>query len=218
MESVAQRPKNVRRFQKHGNVRSPVSVRLAGAGPGANEAYASFDSSRQPANLSLRNVEAGRYTGIIDARESWYVASADYGQTNLLTDDLVLTPGAPPQSLNIVLRNDSASITGTVHAPDSFLGNAMILAVPERLSKGCRSESPTGILRGTKTVQPTEFHLDGLAPGDYLVFAFDHAEGLEYSNRDVLQSFVSQAAHVTLSPNQRAKVTLELIRTGDGAN
>ena len=69
-----------------------------------------------------------------------------------------------------------------------------------------------------KNSPPAEFQLDWLAPGDYLVFAFDHAEGLEYTNRDVLQSYVSQAAHVTLSPNQRAKVTLELIRTREAAN
>jgi len=54
---------------------------------------------------------------------------------------------------------------------------------------------------------------DSLPPGDYLLFAFDHVEGLEYANRDVLQNYASQATHVTLSPNQRTKVTLEIIRT-----
>jgi hypothetical protein len=217
MESVAQRPKNPAGFTSPTSAGPPVSVRLTDNGPGANEAYASFDTPNNPRTLFLRNVEAGRYTAVIDARESWYVASADYGQTNLLTDDLVLTPGAPPQALNIVLRNDSASITGTVHAPDSFSGNAMILAVPERRSKASCGISYWYPSRD-KNSPPAEFLLDGLAPGDYLVFAFDRAEGLEFTNRDALQSYVSQASHVTISPNQRAKVTLELIRTGEGAN
>ena len=217
MESVAQRPKNAAGFRIPATAGPPVSVRLTGVGPGTNEAYASFDSPDNPRTLSLRNVEAGRYTAVIDARESWYVASADYGQTNLLTDELVLTPGAPPLPLNIVLRNDSASIAGTVHVPDSFSGNAMILAVPERLSKASSGITYWNPSRD-KNSPPAEFQLDGLAPGDYLVFAFDHAEGLEYTNREVLQNYVSQAAHLSLSPNQRAKVTLELIRTGEDAN
>ena len=60
--------------------------------------------------------------------------------------------------------------------------------------------------------------LDSLAPGDYLIFAFDHAEGLAYSNRDVLESYASQAVRVTLSPSQRSKVALELIRTSEASN
>jgi hypothetical protein len=55
----------------------------------------------------------------------------------------------------------------------------------------------------------------GLAPGEYLIYAFD-SDRLEYTNPDVLQAYASQAAHVTLSPNQKLQVALELIRTGDG--
>ena len=135
LESVAQRPKNAAAFKRPAAAGPPLSLRLAGTEPGAREAYASFESPDNSRTLSFRNVEAGRYTAIIDARESWYVASAEYGQTDLLTDDLVLTPGAPPQPMNIVLRNDSASITGTVHAGDAFTGIATIVAVPERLAK-----------------------------------------------------------------------------------
>ena len=134
MEPVAQRPKNAAAFRRPDTAGPPLSLRLAGTGPGTHEAYASFDSPDNPRTLSFRNVEAGRYTAIIDTRESWYVASAEYGQTDLLTDDLVLTPGAPPQSVNIVLRNDSASIAGTVNAPDSFTGNATIVACRSVLS------------------------------------------------------------------------------------
>ena len=70
-----------------------------------------------------------------------------------------------------------------------------------------------------KSAEPADgFMINSLAPGDYLVFAFDHAEGLEYSNPDVLQNYISQATHVTLAPGQRARVTLELIRTGESSN
>ena len=41
--------------------------------------------------------------------------------------------------------------------------------------------------------------LPSLAPGDYMVFAFDRVDGLEYSNADALAPYASRAAHVTLS-------------------
>ena len=56
--------------------------------------------------------------------------------------------------------------------------------------------------------------MGGLAPGEYLVFAFDHVEGLEYSNPDVMDAYASQAAHVTLTAGQQAQVQVELIHAG----
>ena len=195
----------------------PVSVRLVGTGPGTNEAYATYDGRQNQQSLTLRNVEPGRYSAVIDARESWYVESAEYGQTNLLTDDLVVTANSPPLPLNIVLRNDSASLTGTVHVPDGMTAPVSVVAIPEGVAKASPRTTYYSPPRDTNA-GISEFLLDSLAPGDYLVFAFDHAEGLEYSNPDALQNYLSQAAHVTLAPGQQANVGLELIRTGEGAN
>jgi hypothetical protein len=195
----------------------PISVRLVGAGPGLGEAYASPENPQSPQTLAFRNMEPGRYAAVLDARESWYVASAEYGQTNLLTDDLVLSPGAQPLPLSIVLRNDSSSLSGTVNSPEGFASQVTIVAVPANNSKGSPAVTYWYPPRQKNSPVP-EFLIDSLAPGDYLVFAFDHAEGLEYGNREVLEGYVSQAAHVSLAPSQRTKVTLELIRTTEDTN
>jgi Carboxypeptidase regulatory-like domain len=211
---------NSNTFRASGGAREPgppVSIRLGSTAPGVGEVYASSDDPQNPRNLSLHNLEPGRYTAVLDAREGWYVASAEFGQTNLLTDDLLLTSGAPPSPLIIVLRHDSASLAGSVHVPDDFASQVTIVAVPEAASKAAPGITYWYPPRH-KNGPPPEFMLDSLAPGSYLIFAFEHAEGLEYSNRDVLESYVSQAAHVTLSPGQRAKVTLELIRIPEAAD
>ena len=218
-QAVPQQP-NSSTFRVSGGAREsgpPVAVRLVGAGPVIGEAYASFDNPQSPQTLSLRNVEPGRYTAVLDAREGWYIASADYGQTNLLADDLAITSGSPPLPLTIVLRNDSASLAGVVNVPDGYASQVTIVAVPERGSKASPAVTYWYPPRD-KSGPPPEFTLDSLAPGDYLIFAFDHAEGLEYSNRDVLESYASQAVRVTLSPSQRSKVALELIRTSEASN
>ena len=217
MESQPKSGREQIRYANRPDAGPPVSVRLVGTGPGTNEVYASYDGPENQRSLTLHNVEPGRYSAVIDARESWYVVSADYGQTNLLTDDLVVTPGAPAFPLNIVLRNDSAKLSGTVNVPDGMIAPLSVVAIPQGLAKA----SPHTVYYNPPREQNlgnSAFVLESLAPGDYLVFAFDHADGLEYSNPDVLQNYISQAAHVTLSPNQNAKVTLQMIRTEEGAN
>jgi len=57
------------------------------------------------------------------------------------------------------------------------------------------------------------FQVNGLAPGSYDILAFDRLDGIEYRNREVLGEYLSHAAHITLSADEQAKVTLDLIRT-----
>jgi len=113
--------------------------------------------------------------------------------------------------VNILLRNDSASLTGTVSVPPKFEDRVSIIAVPEGLARASPATTAWFPLRDNN--EQSAFVFDTLAPGGYLVFAFDHVDGLEYANRDILQNYVSQAAHVVLSPGQRSKISLELIRT-----
>jgi hypothetical protein len=193
----------------------PAAVRLLANEAGMGDSYSTLEGPPGQQSLQLRNVDPGKYTVEVIPQGSWYVQSAEYGQTNLLTDDLTLTATAPALPIQVVLRNDGGSLSATVHVPDRWTTPVTVVAIPEGLAKA--SPRVTYIYGssnqksdGAGTV------LDSLAPGGYLVFAFDHAEGIEYSNPDVLQNYTSQAAHVTVAPNQRTKVTLELIRIGEG--
>jgi hypothetical protein len=214
LDSQAQTNQTRRARIGSGPMGLPVSVRLSGSGPSATDAFANVE--RQPGQQSLifRGVDPGRYSARIETQESWYVASAEYGQTNLLNDDLVLTQGAPVQPLRIVLRNDSATLTGTVHVPDGSTSPVTVVAFPEGASKA-QPRLGTYVPAQNNRSDPASFTLSPLAPGDYTVFAFDRMDDVEYSNPDVLQNYAAKGVHVVLSPNQQAKVTLELIRTDE---
>jgi hypothetical protein len=93
-----------------------------------------------------------------------------------------------------------------------------VVAIPERVPKASPKLGYYNPPADKSAEPPDGFTINSLAPGDYLVFAFDHAEGVEYANPDVLQNYISQAAHVTLAPGQTAHVKLDLIRTGEPAN
>jgi hypothetical protein len=87
--------------------------------------FAMMERNPDNATFALRNVEPGRYAVQISPHGPWYVQSATYGQTDLLRDDLVVTPGGG--AIEIVLRDDGGSVSGSVMS-DNTPANAMVLA------------------------------------------------------------------------------------------
>jgi hypothetical protein len=187
----------------------PIHVGLVPSDPTNTESYSTVVSGSPGAySMTVQNVDPGRYSVDLIPRSAWYVQSVQYGQTNLLYDDLSIASAGQTYPMEIVLRDDGATLTGSVKSPDGTGAQATVVAVPEPASRVSAKVVYSSLQNG--------FTFNGLAPGEYLVYAFDYADRLEYSNPDVLQAYASQAAHVTLAPNQKTQVVLDLIRTGDG--
>jgi len=168
--------------------------------------YQQFYANRERADSSMviRGVKPGVYDVEVDQNGSSYVASITYGGINLLRDPLVISEGAEPKSLQVLMRDDGASVTGNVQMGDNTPPIGVLL-----VSEGDAASPPRQVW-----VNPSgEFRAQGIAPGDYEILAFDRLDGIEFRNREVLNAYLSQAAHVTLSANQQAKVTVDLIRT-----
>lgn len=187
-----------------GQQQFPVSVRLWPLDPSTAESFFTYDRSSGRPLMVFQNVDPGKYTAILTPQAPWYVQSASYGQTNLLTDDLTVASGQN-YAMEIVLRNDGAALSGTVRSA-AGPSPAMVVIVPQAGKMSPR------VIRSTDG----NFSASGLAPGDYLVFAFDQLGGLEYTNPGALEPYASEAAHVTLSANQTAQVSPDLIQVQKG--
>lgn len=188
--------------------RPPLSVGLLPTQPNATESFSTYQH-RGPGNfgLVLQNIEPGTYSVSLTPQQPWYVQSASYGQTNVLYDDVTVA-AAQSYPLEVTLRDDGASLTINVRDLGSAAHpRADVLVLPQPVSK-----LAPHVLHGM-----TNPYTDmDLAPGDYLIFAFDHLDGLEYTNPDGLSSYAPQAAHVTLSANQQAQISVDLIEVGKG--
>jgi hypothetical protein len=184
----------------------PVSVHLVATEPGGSDVYSVPSGTKGNRTLSLRAVEPGRYMPEISAYGGWYVASALCGNTNLLTDELVVTAG-DSCSVELVLRNDGGVLNATV---DSSSTGGMALLMPAR----GRGTTRTARFYTTESDQGASITISGIAPGEYLLYAFDNPDGVEYSNPEVLRSYSSRATPVTISSGQTTKVTARLIPTG----
>lgn len=182
----------------------PLSVRLLPADPNTPESSSTVQ--RGSSAMVLQNVDPGTYTAELMPQVPWYVQSATYGQSNLLYDDLVIASGQS-YPMEIVLRDDSASLSGTIKSSDANQPPATVVVVPQPAGK-----MAPRVVRGAGN----DFSVSGLAPGEYLVFAFDSIDGMEFSNPDAFGPYASQAAHITLTGNQRGQVSLDLIQVGRG--
>jgi Carboxypeptidase regulatory-like domain len=166
---------------------------------------ASVEGPREERSLAIRNLEPGTYTARIRANGPWYVESARCGESNLFTGNLIVQSGGLGQPIEIVLRDDAATLDGTV-SMDGHSAQGIVLLIPEF--------NPLGAV--TVTADSTgHFQKGELPPGKYQVFAFDRADDLEYTNPEAMRSFSSRAQFVRLSPNEQATVNLELQKRGD---
>ena len=96
-------------------------------------------------------------------------------------------------------------VSATVKSSDANPRQATVIVVPQAGGK----VAPR-VVRGSGN----QFSVYALAPGDYLVFAFDNIDDLEYTNAEAYAPYASQAAHVNLAPNQKARLSLDLIHPG----
>ena len=155
-----------------------------------------------PPELLLRDIEPGKYFADVEPNLPWYVYSAHCGGANLLTGDLQLATGVQPEPIEIVLRDDAATMSTKVSSQGQ-LTQGFVLVIPD------------GAPRRTKSMfvpDGAELEMSGLAPGEYSVLALDRVDGLEYTNPEVLSRYLSNASHLVLEANQKIELNLELTR------
>ncbi|MGH9583794.1 MAG: carboxypeptidase regulatory-like domain-containing protein [Bryobacteraceae bacterium] len=188
-------------------VRSSVQIQLIAHNndPG-NNGYWGINSQQQPSTpgtLEIRGVPPGSYHVAVHTYGSECLDTISSGSTDLTSQDLTVSAGAAPQPITVTLRNDCATLGGTVNA-QGHTAPVQVLVVPDS-----GAAEPHVI----NTAPGSQFSVTGLRPGDYRIYAFSTLDGLEYTNPDALRDFDAQ--EITLSANEKAGVTLDLIVRGN---
>lgn len=182
-----------------------ANVQLISTDPAHHDTRATFYPGDN--QWIVRDAENGRYITAITPMGAWYVQSATHAGVDLLSQELAVVPGES-RPIEIVLRDDFATLTATVQGwgdePDKF---TQFVIVPERAPFSARLTSSSG--------RSGEAGLGMYAPGDYRVYAFDRVDGLEYMNPEVLRAYDGYAARVSLLPDQKSSVNVQLIRRND---
>ncbi len=206
LEKLApENPDNGRfRFGKFDNS-APVEVRLIADELSFRNHDVGLSRTQMPGSapeLSMRDIEPGKYSAEFDPNFPWYVYSAQGGAINLLTEDLQVGSGMRLEPIEIVLRDDAAMLSAKVSS-EGQPSRGTVLVIPDGAPRRAKTEFVT---------EGAETQMSGLAPGAYSVIALDHVDGLEYTNSEVIGPYLSNAQHVVLQPNQKLELTLELTR------
>ena len=146
-------------------------------------------------------VEPGRYILEVPLMQRLYVESMRSGMTDLLREDLVVAPGSAVAPVEVRLRDDAATLDGTVKL-DPDVKAAAVIAIPEETPRRARNAI---VLSG-------RFNFPPLAPGKYQLFAVDHLDDFAYSEQDVVGKYLAHAKEVTLRANERTTVEVEFVR------
>jgi len=152
-------------------------------------------------DLDIRGVSPGKYWVNAAPGFGGYVQSLRSGGVDLFVDPLVVPESGPVPAIEVTLRKDVGELNVRVRAvpPGKEI---QVLALPDLATRVERmSQISTG----------PDFHLGGLPPGAYRVFAFDPNDGLEFSNPEVLASYSSKAGTVTVEPDGQASITVDLV-------
>jgi hypothetical protein len=180
----------------------PVGVTLESSEVSLNRVSYMADPEVTGTRLSIRGVQPGNYTVELTPTPPWYVKSAAYGATDVLREDLKITGEGRRSPLEIVLRDDSGSVEGTVQSEGQPAFGTVLLV-------------PDGAPRQARAVPADwngHFLASCLAPGDYAVLAFDRIAGLSYAEGDTLSAYLSRAARISIPPAGKVDVNVPLIR------
>jgi hypothetical protein len=153
-------------------------------------------------DLSIHGVSPGKYWVRATAQFGSYVQSLRSGGVDLLVDPLVVPESGLVPAIEVTLRKDVGELIVRVRAAPPGK-EIQVMALPDLVTRA----DPRMSLTGTGP----DFHLRGLPPGAYRVYAFDSNDGLEFSNPEVLASYSSQAGSITVEPDGHASITVDLI-------
>ena len=159
---------------------------------------------------AIRNVPPGVYSVEINPSGPYYVLSARSGSANLLQQSLTVAPGGSNQPIDVVLRDDFASLEGSLSGRESQVTTVIIMAA-NSIAKTMQTRNVTVMGTGVSS----SFQIPQVAPGEYKILAVEGADEIEYDNPEVMSKYLSKARDISLLPNQKAKVELTVVHAGD---
>ncbi len=169
-----------------------LSVSLGGGGPGSRPARVQADSS-----FAMKNVTPDRYQVTVTGLPAGhYLKSVRLNETDVLAMGLDLSQtGSLATGLDVVISPKGASVDGTVNdEKGNPMKGAVVVATPP-------FDHP-GRARLTRTAtagDSGQYSFQGLAPGTYLLFAFEDVDPGEAQDPDFLKPRESAAVKATLN-------------------
>jgi len=144
--------------------------------------------------FAFHDMLAGNYRLDVFPPAPYYVQSAMLGGQDMVGAEVAISPGAGP--IVLTLSDDGGSVEG-----DVVDANGQPCAASVMLVRGPRATimnvTPTG-----------HFRLANVAPGDYMIYAWDDATQVQYAAPEWMRRYAGGGLPVSVSAGQNSQIKL----------
>jgi Carboxypeptidase regulatory-like domain len=180
--------------------RPPVRIELISGDSPSPRFSTDVGRMQDPTALAIKGVPAGKYLVRTQVIYRGYVQSVRSGGVDLLREELTVPEGGELQPIEVVLRDDPATLSIKVRTERAGQEAMIVVFAEGALLPTPNLMSKTG----------SEVHFGVVPPGSYRVFAFDADDRID-TNPATLAKYAGKAARVTVSPNKESSITVDVI-------
>ena len=159
---------------------------------------------RDDGSIVLANTQPGRYHVQANAVRG-YIASLTSGNIDLLREPLAVGDSGSADPLDVTLRDDGATLSGTVDpGADTFAGHTSIFLLPT----GGSGQTYQGYV-----FESGQFTMGNIAPGSYRLLALPAgraAQQIPYRDATAMRAYNGVGTTLTLSAGQNASVQVSM--------
>jgi len=179
----------------------PVDT-MIGSRSGTVDASGGFEiDNLAPGDYSLR---------VMQLPENGYLKSARFGDLDVLDSRIQIRQGLAGAALRLLVSLKGGQVTGSVTAAGAPAAGATVVLVPEESRRG-REE----LFKTATTDEYGRFQLNGIAPGNYKVFAFTGIESGAYRDPAFLARYEDDGEEIKIAEGAQQGVELDLIETAE---
>jgi protocatechuate 3,4-dioxygenase beta subunit len=159
-------------------------------------------------SFTLGNVVAGQFQlHVQGSSENYYVKSARLGEKDILDSGIDASRGVSG-AFDILLSSSGGQVEGVVlNAGEQPATGAAVVLVPERRSQW-------RLYKENTTDQYGRFHIKGIGPGEYKLFAWEDVESGAYEDPEFLKGFEALGERVSIREGSHESKELKLIVSG----
>jgi Carboxypeptidase regulatory-like domain len=153
--------------------------------------------SQDHSTFTINDLMPGAYRFEAFPPGGFFVKSATLAGRDILGEDVPITQSAGP--IDVVLSDDAGILDAQVTGVDDQAVQASWVMV---MQNGLRPHM-------ARTGADGHIKMNGLAPGDYRVYAWDDFQQVEYANPEWMQRYGGNGASVSVQAGQTAQVSLK---------
>jgi hypothetical protein len=169
------------------------------------------DTVKPDGSFLLHNVFEDEYEVNVEGLPgNYFLKSARWEGVDALTSGVRIDSTPAHSLLDILVSPDGARIDGVVSKGEQPFQGASVTLVPDPPHRGEKRR-----FEAASTDQFGHFVLQGIAPGDYKLFAWESIDPGAYKSSDFLQPFENRGESVHVAEGSSLSMQLELIAAKD---